>query len=106
MSLDDTIAALADPTRRELIRRLARKPCRAGELAQGFAMSRPAICKHARLLKRAGLIRARKNGREQIYKLAPRGGRAIKELIALLEMVGRFWDIALDAFKRYAEEKK
>lgn len=69
-------------------------------------MSRPAICKHARLLKRAGLIRARKSGREQIYELAPRGGQAIKELIAQLEKVGRFWDIALDAFKRYAEEKE
>jgi DNA-binding transcriptional ArsR family regulator len=106
MAIDDTIAALADPTRRELIRRLARKPCRAGELASGFAISRPAICKHARMLKRAGLIRAKKNGREQVYELAPGGGRAIRELIVQIEEVGKFWDIALNAFKRYAEEKK
>ncbi len=106
MPLDDTIAALADPTRRELIRRLARKPCRAGELAGGFAISRPAICKHTRMLKRAGLILARKNGREQVYELAPQGGQAIRELIAQLEEVERFWDVALKAFKRYAEEKK
>lgn len=106
MLLDNTIAALADPTRRELIRRLARKPCRAGELANGFAISRPAICKHTRLLKRAGLIRARKNGREQVYELAPRGGLAIRELIAQLEEVSSFWNVALKAFKRYAEEKQ
>ncbi|MGH7916881.1 MAG: ArsR/SmtB family transcription factor [Candidatus Binataceae bacterium] len=105
MSLDRTIIALADPTRRELLRRLARKPRRAGELARGFAISRPAICKHARLLKQAGLIAATKNGREQIYELAPAGAEAVKELIAKLEEVGRFWDTALDAFKHYAEEK-
>ena len=105
MSLDQTIAALADPTRRELLRRLARKPRRAGELATGFAISRPAICKHTRLLKRAGLIIAKKSGREQIYELAPAGGEAVRDLIVKLEEVGRFWDTALDAFKRYAEER-
>ncbi|MGH7934745.1 MAG: ArsR/SmtB family transcription factor [Candidatus Binataceae bacterium] len=105
MSLERTIVALADPTRRQLLRRLARKPCRAGELARGFAISRPAICKHTRLLKQAGLITAEKIGREQIYRLAPAGGEAVRELIAKLEEVGRFWDVALDAFKRYAEAK-
>jgi DNA-binding transcriptional ArsR family regulator len=99
-----TLSALADTTRRELLRRLAERPQPAGDLARGFAISRPAICKHTRLLKQAGLIRAKKNGREQIYELAPRGGQAIKELIHQLEEVGRFWDNALDAFKRYAEE--
>lgn len=106
MKIDTTIAALGDPTRRELLRRLADNPCRAGALADGFAISRPAICRHTRLLTRAGLIRARKSGRERIYELAPRGGEAIRELIAQLEQVGRFWETALDAFKRYAETKQ
>jgi hypothetical protein len=57
------------------------------------------------MLKRAGLITARPLGREQIYELAPSGGRAIEELIETIEQVGRFWDTALDAFKRYAEKK-
>ncbi len=104
VKIDNTIAALADPTRRELLRRLAGNPCRASALARGFAISRPAVSKHTRVLKKAGLIRARKSGREQIYELAPMGRNAIEELIAKLEEVGRFWDIALDAFKRYAEE--
>jgi DNA-binding transcriptional ArsR family regulator len=103
--LDSTLAALADPTRRELLRRLAERPRRAGELAKGFAISRPAICKHTRLLARAGLVRAKRSGRERIYELAPAGGPEIRALIAELEQVGRFWDVALDAFKRYAEEK-
>ena len=103
--LDQTLAALADPTRRELLRRLANRPHRAGELAKGFAISRPAICKHTRVLKRAGLISARAHGREQVYELARSGNQAIEELIGTLEQVGRLWDTALDAFKRYAEEK-
>jgi DNA-binding transcriptional ArsR family regulator len=103
-NLDHTFAALADPTRRELLQRLAQRSHRAGELATGFAISRPAICKHTRVLKRAGLITARQHGREQIYKLAPSGSQAIEELIGTLEQVGRFWDTALDAFKRFAEK--
>jgi DNA-binding transcriptional ArsR family regulator len=103
VKIDNTIAALADPTRRELLKRLATNPTRASALAKGFAMSRPAVSKHTRVLKRAGLIRARKSGREQIYELAPMGRNAMRELIAKLEEMSRFWDTALDAFKRYAE---
>src|SRR6516225_65655 len=105
MKIDNTIAALADSTRRELLRRLASSPCRASALAKGFAISRPAVCKHTRVLKRAGLIRAKKSGREQIYELAPMGRDTIRELIVKLEELSRFWDIALDAFKRYAEKQ-
>ena len=106
MSLDLTIAALGDPTRRKILHRLANGPRRAGELASGFAISRPAICKHTRLLTRAGLIRARKNGRERIYELAPSGGKTMRETIERLEEMERYWDTVLEAFKRYAEEKK
>jgi DNA-binding transcriptional ArsR family regulator len=105
MQLEATMTALADPTRRALLRRLAESPCRAGTLAHGFAISRPAICKHTRILTQAGLIRASKHGRERIYELAPQGGRAISDLIWQLEEVGSFWDTALRSFKRYGEEK-
>ncbi|MGH7923771.1 MAG: ArsR/SmtB family transcription factor [Candidatus Binatus sp.] len=106
MPIDATIWALADSTRRELLRRLADKPCRAGELARGFAISRPAICKHTRMLGRAGLIRVRKVGRERIYELEPRGRVAVEELIRKLEEVGGFWDTTLNAFRRYVEENR
>jgi DNA-binding transcriptional ArsR family regulator len=106
MSIDRTIAALGDSTRRELLRRLAHKPCRAGELAQGFAISRPAVVKHTRMLGRAGLIRAKKVGRERIYELAPGGRAQVEALIKRLEEVGAFWDTALGAFKRYLEENR
>lgn len=102
--VDQTFAALADPTRREILRRLAHRPQRAGDLARGFSISRPAVSKHARVLKQAGLISAHQQGREQIYELAPSGNEAVDELIGTLERVGRLWDTALSAFKRYAEE--
>ena len=106
MSMDKTIAAVGDPTRREILRRLADAPRRAGELAEGFAISRPAVCKHTRLLTRAGLIRARKSGRERIYELAPSGGKEMRETIEQLEQMERYWEVVLEAFKRYVENKK
>ena len=106
MTLDTTLTALADPTRRALLRRLADNPCRASALARGFAISRPAICKHTRLLVEAGLIKARSQGRERIYAIAPGGRAAMGELIAEFRSMERFWDTALDAFKRYVEEHR
>jgi DNA-binding transcriptional ArsR family regulator len=105
MRFDRVIAALGDPTRRRMLRRLAAEPCRATDLAKGFAISRPAICKHARVLTRAGLIHVRQNGRERIYALSPGGGEMIRRLIAELREVEHFWDSALNALKRYVEEK-
>jgi DNA-binding transcriptional ArsR family regulator len=90
VKIDATLTALADPTRRELLRRLAARPCTASALAEGFAISRPAIWKHTRLLRKAGLVRVRKKGRERIHELAPKGGRAVEEVIAQLQEVSRF----------------
>ncbi len=106
MSLDRTIAALGDPTRREILRRLADSPRRAGELAAGFTISRPAVCKHTRLLARAGLIRAAKSGRERIYQLAPSGKKALHDAIAELQDMERYWDLVLQAFKSHLEKKR
>ncbi len=106
MKLESVIAALADPTRRRMLRRLGAEPRRATELAKGFAISRPAICKHARVLITAGLIRAKKNGRERIYELSPRGGEAVRQLIVELREVEAFWDSTLKALKEYVEAKR
>jgi DNA-binding transcriptional ArsR family regulator len=106
MRADETFAALADPTRRELLRRLAERPRRAGELAEGFRVSRPAIFKHARVLRKAGLVTASRSGRERIYRLKPSGYRAIEEVRRSIEEVSAFWDTALIAFKRHAEASR
>jgi DNA-binding transcriptional ArsR family regulator len=105
MPIDLTITALGDPSRRELLRRLAQRPHRAGDLAEGFKISRPAIFKHARILRKAGLVEVKQAGRERIYQLAPGGRARIQAVIKKLEEVGQFWDVALEAFKRYLEQE-
>jgi len=105
MNVDATLAALADPTRRELLSRLARRASPAGALAAGFAMSRPAVCKHMRVLREAGLIRASKQGRRRIYELQPRGRAAVDQVRRTIEEVSCFWDAALEAFKNYVDRE-
>ena len=104
--VDRIITAVGYPIRREMLRRLAERPCRAGDLARGFAVSRPAICKHARTLERAGLIEATRSGRERVYQLAPEAGRAVRVAAAAIDELSALWDLALDAFKRVAEERR
>jgi len=101
--VDEILTAVGYPIRRELLRRLSAHPCRAGDLARGFEVSRPAICKHARTLQRAGLIRVAKSGRERVYELAPDGAAAMRAAALHVEELSAFWDAALDAFKHYAE---
>lgn len=104
--IDAILTAVGYPIRREILRRLSRRPCRAGDLARGFAVSRPAICKHARMLQRAGLIRATRTGRERVYALAPEAGVVMQAAAAQVEELSAFWDAALDAFKDCAEESQ
>lgn len=102
VTIDETLFALADETRREIIARLASGPQPAGRLAHGLPMSRPAVSKHLRVLREARLIESTKVGRQQLYRLAP-GGFA--QLQAALAEVGRFWTVALDEFKQFAESQ-
>ena len=101
--IDDVLSALADETRREIVARLAAGPLPAGRLAVGFAISRPAISRHLRVLREAGLVESSKAGRQLLYRLAPDG---LSQLQAAVEEVSRFWATALDEFKQYAESKE
>ncbi|MFI5266140.1 MAG: ArsR/SmtB family transcription factor [Chloroflexota bacterium] len=103
VTIDDTLSALADETRREIIARLASGPQPAGRLANGFAISRPAVSKHLRVLREAGLIESTKVGRQQLYRLAPGG---LSQLHTALDEIGRFWATALDEFKQFAESQQ
>ncbi|MEW6271499.1 MAG: metalloregulator ArsR/SmtB family transcription factor [Thermodesulfobacteriota bacterium] len=102
--LDRTFAALADPTRRTLLERMGRKPHRAGDLCRGLTISRPAVSKHLRVLREAGLVDALPRGREVVYRLAP-SAAGIEHARAYLERASAFWDRALDAFKAFAEQE-
>jgi DNA-binding transcriptional ArsR family regulator len=92
--------ALGDPTRRAILERLLNGPLPVGELAQNFPVSRPAISQHLRILKRAQLVVDRPHGNRRLYELNPRGVEALRAYF------DRFWDHALDSFKRAAEAKE
>lgn len=100
MALDASLAALADPTRRRLLRLVGERPRKAGELAEAFPVSRPAVSKHLRVLREAGLVEAESRGRARIYRLAPGG---ISEVRRWVEETGRLWDSALEAFRAHVE---
>ena len=102
-SLDGTLAALADPTRRRIVDLLLRRPRRAGEIAAAFDVSAPAISRHLRVLKTCGLVtedRVKDDARVRIYRLrrAP-----FDRLQTWLEQVEAFWTEQLASFKKHAE---
>jgi DNA-binding transcriptional ArsR family regulator len=67
--LDDTMRALADPTRREILKALRRGELTAGEIAGRFPMTAASVSHHLSVLKEAGLVKVERNGRNQIYSL-------------------------------------
>jgi DNA-binding transcriptional ArsR family regulator len=101
--VDRTLAALAEPTRRGVIDLLRRKPQRASEIAKTLRMSRPAMSRHLRVLRKAGLVREdglEEDARARVYRLeqAP-----FEQLRGWLEEVEAFWGEQLDAFRAHAE---
>ncbi|SOD94787.1 ArsR/SmtB family transcription factor [Blastococcus haudaquaticus] len=88
------MAALADPVRRELVALLARGEVPAGELAGRFPVSRPAISRHLRVLREAGLVTARTEGRRRLYALDP---GPLREIDDWLEPYRDLWAQRLDA---------
>ncbi len=90
----EALAALADPTRRELLSLLAGRELSAGALAERFPVSRPAISRHLRVLREAGLVDVRTEGKRRLYPLDP---RPLRELDTWLEPYRDLWAQRLDA---------
>ena len=103
-ALDRTLSALADPTRRRVVDLLRREPRRAGELAEAFGVSAPAMSRHLRVLRTRGLVEeVRQEGgdaRCRVYRLRP---EPFRDLASWLAEVESFWSDQLGAFKRHAE---
>jgi DNA-binding transcriptional ArsR family regulator len=93
-ALDATLVALADPTRRAILRRLTGGEARVTELARPFAISLNAVSKHIRVLERARLVRRRRAGREHLLSLDP---RPLDEAAAWIETQRTLWTRRLDA---------
>ena len=96
--LSATLSALADPTRRAILARLARGETSVKELAEPFEMSLPAVSKHLKVLERAGLI---SRGKEAQWRPCRLEAGPLREVAAWLENYRRFWDESLDRLDAY-----
>src|SRR5437867_3949576 len=99
--LDRTFAALADPTRRAILARLARGEASVTELAAPFDMSLPAVSKHLKVLERAGLIG---RGRERQWRPARLEAGPLKDVAEWTQTYRRFWEESYDRLDEYLEE--
>jgi DNA-binding transcriptional ArsR family regulator len=99
--LDRTFSALADPTRRAIVARLADGEATVSELAAPFDMSLPAVSKHLKVLERAGLITRGRRAQWRPCRLEP---EALKEASDWLEDYRRLWEVRLDRLDEYLRE--
>src|ERR1700738_972566 len=99
--LSTTLSALADPTRRAILERLARGETSVTELAAPFAMSLPAVSKHLKVLERAGLVT---RGRDAQWRPCPLARAPLKDVAAWIERYRRHWDESFDRLDDYIGE--
>jgi DNA-binding transcriptional ArsR family regulator len=99
--LDRTFGALADPTRRAILARLAKGEASVTELAEPFAMTLPAVSKHLKVLEHAGLV---SRGRERQWRPARLRAAPLREVAAWTERYRRFWDERYDRLDEYLDE--
>jgi DNA-binding transcriptional ArsR family regulator len=95
--MDGKLQALADPTRRAILRRTWGREVAAGRLAEGFSISRPAVSQHLRVLRDAGLVGVRRDGTRRLYMARP---EALADVVAFFDDL---WDRGLPALKAIAE---
>jgi DNA-binding transcriptional ArsR family regulator len=101
--LDGVLAALADPTRRAIVQRLASGEASVMELAEPFDMSQPAVSKHLKVLERAGLISRGRDAQRRPCRLV---ARPLKEVSDWVESYRRFWEERFDRLATLLEEEK
>jgi DNA-binding transcriptional ArsR family regulator len=102
-ALDAVYSALGDRTRRAILTRLADRELTVGQLAEPFAVSRPAISKHLRVLERAGLVRRSREGRLSRCRLDP---KPLAAAAGWLEHHRQFWEQRLERLDAYLHELK
>ena len=98
----NAFGALADPVRIEIVEALAAGDRTVNEIVELFDISQPAISRHLRVLREAGLVSARPEGRQRIYRLDP---EPLREIDGWLARYRRFWARRLDALERHLDEE-
>jgi DNA-binding transcriptional ArsR family regulator len=101
--MDLVLAAIADPTRRAIVDRLARGPARVTDIAAPFAMSLNAVSKHVKVLERAQLLRRTRNGREHTLELE---ARPLREVMRWMSRHERFWNDRIDRLETFLKGEK
>ena len=101
LSHSDVFHAVADPTRRAILDRLRHGSAPVTELASGFRVSRPAISRHLKVLRRARLVREKREGRRRIYQLEP---ARIREVANWAEEYRTFWHMNITSLKKHLEQ--
>jgi DNA-binding transcriptional ArsR family regulator len=101
LSTEAAFSALADPTRRAVLDLLRKGSQPAGQIARAFPVSRPAISKHLRLLRRAHLVEERREGRHRVYQLSAEPLQAVDKW---LEQYRVFWQMNLTNLKKFVED--
>src|SRR4051812_25535818 len=102
-SLSLAFAALADPTRRAILARLAGGECTVGELARPFAMSGPAVSKHLKVLERAGLVSRGRDAQRRPRRLE---AAPIKQVAEWADSYRQFWDASYERLDAYLNRMK
>jgi DNA-binding transcriptional ArsR family regulator len=100
--LDRIFSALADPTRRAILRGLTRRPATINEIARPFSFSLNAVSKHVMVLERAGLLRREIKGREHFCWIEP---RPLREADEWLNYYRQFWEQRMDKLEAYVARK-
>jgi DNA-binding transcriptional ArsR family regulator len=102
-NLNAVIVAIADPTRRAIVGRLARGPARISDVAEPFSMSLTGVCKHVRVLEAAGLVRRTHRGRENTLELT---AEPLREVARWVSQYERFWNARLDRLEEFFAAKQ
>jgi DNA-binding transcriptional ArsR family regulator len=98
---ESAFGAIADPTRRAILDLVRQREMSAGDIARRFSVSRPAIAKHVRVLRQAGLLRERREATSRYYQLDPAALQAVDQWLAPYRL---FWAARLVDLKRVVEE--
>lgn len=100
--MDHAIAALSDPTRREIVEMLAGRELAAGEIASNFDISAPAVSQHLKVLKDAKLVNVRADAQRRLYSLNKDG---FEEMDEWLRRIRRYWTKNLDALEKILRDQ-
>ncbi|WP_371168351.1 ArsR/SmtB family transcription factor [Aliiroseovarius sp. 2305UL8-7] len=100
MAYQESLIALADPTRRQVFEAVAKAPRPVGALAKGLPVSRPAVSQHLKVLSDAGLVVCHEQGTRRIYAVRPEG------LAELRQWLDQYWGDVLESFAQEINERK